>query len=88
MRCLTQSAWACNLNFKGEASGFKVILGNYQYNGKGTLACMSPTGQTAEYPVTVTMKAKPFSPQVAFGKMELTGQAAEVDQFMKEIGLQ
>ncbi|QDK47018.1 hypothetical protein DOM22_18565 [Bdellovibrio sp. ZAP7] len=77
----TAPAWACNLNFKGTASGVKVILGNYEYNGKGTLACMSPTGQTAEYPVTVTMKAKPFSPQIALGKMELTGQAAEIALF-------
>ncbi|MBO9667553.1 MAG: hypothetical protein J7501_12160 [Bdellovibrio sp.] len=77
----TAPAWACNLNFKGEASGFKVILGNYQYDGKGTLSCMSPTGETAEYPVTVKMKAKPLSPQVALGHMTLTGQAAEIALF-------
>ncbi|MFM6928842.1 MAG: hypothetical protein ACKOX6_10290 [Bdellovibrio sp.] len=77
----TAPAWSCNLNFKGEASGFKVILGNYQYNGKGTLSCMNPSGEVAEYPVTVKMKAKALSPQVAIGRMELTGQAAEIALF-------
>ncbi|WP_413289619.1 hypothetical protein [Bdellovibrio sp. HCB337] len=70
-------AWACSLAFKGEASGVKIILGDYQFNGKGELACISPTGQKAQYPVTVTMAAKPLSAQIALGKMELRGQAVE-----------
>ncbi|QDK39302.1 hypothetical protein [Bdellovibrio sp. NC01] len=74
-------AWACNLAFKGEAQGFKVILGSYHYEGQGDLNCVSLTGQTAHYPVRVTMKAKPLSPQVAFGRMELSGQAAEIALF-------
>lgn len=78
---LEAPAWACNLAFKGQAQGFKVILGNYHYEGQGDLNCVSLTGQTAHYPVNVTMKAKPLSPQVAFGRMELTGQAAEIALF-------
>ncbi|MDG0815172.1 hypothetical protein [Bdellovibrio svalbardensis] len=78
---LEAPAWACNLAFKGEARGFKVILGDYAYQGKGDLNCVSLSGATAHYPVNVTMKAKPLSPQIAFGRMELTGQAAEIALF-------
>lgn len=74
-------AWACNLSFKGVAKGFKVILGSYQFNGKGDLKCVSFSGETAHYPVNVTMKAKPLSPQVAFGRIALIGQALEISLF-------
>lgn len=70
-------AWACSLNFTGTAKGLKVIVGDYKFSGKGNLLCVSPTGQTADYPVTVTMKAAPLSPQISFGYMQLTGQAVE-----------
>lgn len=77
----TAPAWACNLSFKGTAQGFKVIFGKYEYNGRGDLNCISLTGQKAQYPVTVTMKAAPLSAQIALGRMELTGQAAEIALF-------
>lgn len=74
-------AWACNLYFKGEAHGFKVLFGKYEYEGKGDLNCISFSGEKAHYPVNVAMKAQPLSPQIAFGRMELTGQAAEISLF-------
>lgn len=73
----TAPAWACSLSFKGEAEGLKVIVGNYTFDGKGSLLCVSPTGQHVDYPVTVTMNAKKFSPQISFGHMQLAGQAVE-----------
>lgn len=78
---LEAPAWACSLSFRGQAQGIKILLGHYQYNGKGDLNCVSALGHTAHYPVTVTMKAKAFSPQVALGRMELIGQAAEIALF-------
>lgn len=74
-------AWACSMGFKGEAQGVKVIVGTYNFEGKGDLFCVSPTGQTANYPVTVTMEARKFSPQIALGHMKLTGQAVEFSLF-------
>ncbi|MBS1971266.1 MAG: hypothetical protein JSU04_13235 [Bdellovibrionales bacterium] len=73
----TAPAWACSLSFKGESQGLKVIVGNYSFDGKGDLLCVTPTGQVADYPVTVTMEAKKFSPQVALGHMKVAGQAVE-----------
>ncbi len=74
-------AWACNLAFQGQAHGFKVILGHYEYNGKGDLNCVSLSGERASYPVLVTMKAAPLSAQIALGKMEMRGQSAEIALF-------
>lgn len=71
-------AWVCHLGFKGEAHGFKVLVGNYHYHAKGNLDCVSLTGRTVHYPIKIEMKAKPLSPQIAFGHMELIGQAAEI----------
>jgi len=73
----TAPAWACSLNFKGAAKGLKVLVGEYKFSGKGNLICATPTGQVAEYPVTVTMNSAPLSPQIAFGYMQLSGQAIE-----------
>lgn len=74
-------AWVCHLGFKGEAHGFKVLVGNYHYHGKGDLNCVSLSGKKVHYPINIFMKAKPLSPQVAFGHMELYGQAAEISLF-------
>lgn len=73
----TAPAWACSLNFNGTAKGLKVIVGEYKFTGKGNLLCATPTGEVADYPVTVTMDAAPLSPQVSFGYMKLAGQAVE-----------
>jgi len=76
-QAFTAPAWACSLSFKGEARGLKLIVGDYKFDGKGSLFCVSPTGQNVDYPVTVTMNAKKLSPQISFGKMKLAGQAIE-----------
>lgn len=73
----TAPAWACSLSFKGEAKGLKVIVGEYKFNGSGTLLCASPTGQHVDYPVNVTMGGALLSPQVSFGYMQLSGQSVE-----------
>ena len=74
----TAPAWACSLGFKGSEEGVKILVGSFEFNGKGDLACVSPTGQTAHYPVTINMKAAPLSPQIAFGHIDLYGQAADI----------
>jgi hypothetical protein len=74
-------AWACSMSFKGVARGIKILVGTYKFTGKGNLLCVSPTGQTADYPVNVTMHAAPLSPQISFGYMELFGQAVEFSLF-------
>lgn len=73
--------WNCALGFKGEATGFKILLGTYEFNGKGTLSCISALGQTVSYPVNVTMDARPLSLQIAVGHMELVGEALEIALF-------
>lgn len=74
-------AWACSMGFKGTAKGVKILVGSYKFSGKGNLLCVSPTGQTADYPVTVTMNAAPLSPQISLGYMQLSGQAVEFSLF-------
>jgi hypothetical protein len=78
---ITAPAWACSLSFKGEGHGLKLLVGDYKFAGKGNLLCATPTGQVADYPVTVTMNAKKLSPQIAFGTMKLAGQAVEFSLF-------
>ncbi|HEY8272752.1 MAG TPA: hypothetical protein VIG33_17795 [Pseudobdellovibrionaceae bacterium] len=74
-------AWVCSLSFKGEAEGFKLIYGDYAFNGKGDLLCANPAGKSVAYPVIVTMNSKKLSPQVSFGRMRLSGQAVEFSLF-------
>ena len=74
-------AWACSMHFKGEASGVKILVGFYNFNGTGNLNCTSATGERKLYPIKLTMKAAPLSPQISFGKMELNGLAADISLF-------
>lgn len=74
-------AWACSLDFSGTAQGVKILIGHYAFNGTGNLDCVSPTGQTAHYPVTITMNAAPLSPEIGFGHVSLYGQAADISLF-------
>ena len=71
-------AWVCTMNFNGRAVGARLIVGKYRFNGKGTLSCVNPTGQTERIPVLVTMRAKPISLGASLGYMDLYGQTAEV----------
>lgn len=74
-------AWACNMTFKGEAKGLKVIVGKYKLEAKGDLRCISASGVKESYPITLKAKSHFIGPQVAFGKMEFTGAAANVALF-------
>lgn len=77
-QAFTAPAWMCKLDFAGTAKGIKVIVGSFKFDGQGDLDCISATGQTAHYPVTVLMDAAPLSPQIGFGKMKLNGMAADI----------
>lgn len=74
-------AWACSLDFQGTAEGVKLLVGKYTFNGTGNLSCVSPSGQTAHYPVTITMNAAPLSPEISFGHETIYGQAADISLF-------
>lgn len=74
----TAPAWMCRLDFSGTAAGVKIVIGNYEFKGKGDLDCISATGEQAHYPVTVEMGASALSPQIAFGKLDLRGMAADI----------
>lgn len=70
-------AWVCTMNFNGRAVGARLIIGMYKFNGRGTLRCANPTGQTEQIPVLVSMNAKPISLGASLGYMDLYGQTAE-----------
>lgn len=74
-------AWACNMTFKGKATGVKLILGKYHFNGTGDLRCISASGVKESYPITLKMKSKFIGPQVSLSKMELTGVATNIALF-------
>lgn len=74
-------AWACNMTFKGQASGLKVIVGKYKLEAKGSLRCISASGVTESYPITLKAKSHFIGPQVAFGKMAFVGTAANIALF-------
>lgn len=73
--------WVCQIGFKGEAKGFKVLLGKYQFQAAGNMNCVSILGHTVHYPVWLTMKALPLSPGIAIGKYKVYGQSGEISLF-------
>jgi len=73
--------WVCQLGFKGDATGFKIILGYYAFNGVGRVNCVSAIGDTVSYPVSLKMKAAPLSPSIALGRYTLYGQSAKISLF-------
>ncbi|WP_413290562.1 hypothetical protein [Bdellovibrio sp. HCB337] len=73
--------WVCQMGFKGNASGFKILFGKYEFHGTGQLNCVNIIGQTVSYPINLDMKAKPLSLGVAIGKYKMYGQALEISLF-------
>lgn len=71
-------AWICNLNFQGKSKSVQVFVGKSEFNGAGTIRCLAASGETAEYPITVTMETKPLAPFVGLGKMKLYGEALQI----------
>ncbi len=74
-------AWACNMTFKGQASGIKLIIGKYKLDAQGTLRCVSASGVTESYPITLKAKSHFIGPQVALGKQSFVGTAANIALF-------
>ncbi|MDD4974944.1 MAG: hypothetical protein PHY93_11370 [Bacteriovorax sp.] len=77
-------AWACNLNFKGQAQGFQVILGKFDANAVGTLTCVSPFAEVKKIPVRINMSTKILAPRIALGKFDIYGEAAQIALFSNE----
>ena len=73
--------WVCQIGFKGEAKGFKVLFGKYKFEAAGNMNCVSILGHTVHYPVWLTMNALPLSPDVAIGKYKVYGQSGEISLF-------
>lgn len=71
-------AWVCAMNFNGVSKGIQVIVGHFEFKGKGTLSCTSASGQKAVYPVKISMDASPLAPEVGVGYMELYGEALSI----------
>lgn len=74
-------AWACNMTFKGQASGVKVIIGKYHLDAKGDLRCISASGVKESYPITLKAKSHFIGPQVALGKLDFVGAATNIALF-------
>lgn len=71
-------AWTCGMEFRGVASGVRVIIGRYTFNGTGTLKCTGANGKKVSYPIRVTMRSGVVSPGVSIGHQELIGRAADI----------
>lgn len=70
-------AWLCALNFTGKSKSVQIIIGKSEFNGKGTIRCVSSDNERTEIPVTISMNSH-FAPRIGIGKMELYGEALQV----------
>ena len=73
-------AWVCNLNFKGHAQGFQIIIGKIDVRGRGVLRCVSAF-EVRTIPVSINMSTKLFAPRVAMGSFDVYGEAAQFGLF-------
>ena len=70
-------AWLCAVNFTGTSKSVQIIVGNSEFNGTGTVRCVSAGNERVELPVKITMHSH-FAPRIGLGKMELYGEALQV----------
>jgi hypothetical protein len=77
-------AWVCQLGFKGQAKGFKLVLGKYRLHAAGNLNCVSIIGHTESYPVWLDIDANFFTPGIALGKYNVYGQSGQISLFNSE----
>lgn len=74
-------AWTCSMKFNGRATGLRLIVGFYHFNGRGELRCTESTGRRVSYPVRVTMRAAPISAGLTVGSFEMYGSSAGISLF-------
>ena len=70
-------AWLCALNFTGKSKSVQIIVGKSEFNGSGTVRCISAGNERVELPVKITMHSH-FAPRIGLGKMELYGEALQI----------
>ncbi len=70
-------AWLCAVNFTGTSKSVQIIVGKSEFNGTGTVRCVSAGNERVELPVKITMHSH-FAPRIGLGKMELYGEALQV----------
>ena len=73
--------WVCSMNFEGKSKSVQVLVGKSEFEGAGTVSCISSTNEKAELPVIVTMETKPLAPYIGIGKMKLYGEALQLPLF-------
>lgn len=73
--------WVCSMNFEGKSKSVQVIVGKSEFEGAGTIRCVSSNNEQAELPVIVTMQTKPVAPFIGLGKMKLYGEALQLPLF-------
>ncbi|MGZ3727043.1 MAG: hypothetical protein ACXWQQ_14695 [Pseudobdellovibrio sp.] len=74
-------AWVCSLNFQGTTKGVQLIIGKSEFNGAGTISCVSSKEERTSLPVTVKMHSGIIAPRIGVGVMELYGEALQVPVF-------
>ncbi len=70
-------AWLCAMNFTGKSKSVQIIVGVSEFNGTGTVRCVSADNERVEMPVKISMNSH-FAPRIGIGKMELYGEALQV----------
>lgn len=71
-------AWVCSLNFNGTSKSVQLLVGHSEFNGTGTVKCVSVTNERAELPIKVTMSTKPLAPKIGLGKMKIYAEALQI----------
>ncbi len=77
----TAPLWVCSLNFEGKSKSVQIIVGKSEFEGAGTIRCLSVSGERVELPITVTMQSKPIAARIGLGKMKLYGEALQISLF-------
>lgn len=74
-------SWTCGLAFTGSSGGIKIILGRFNTQATGKLACVDLEGNHFSQNVMITMGSYFIGPVVGIGYFKFAGVGSEISLF-------
>lgn len=76
--------WGCQLTFKADSAGKKIIVGEYKLEGEGKIVCKNRNKDVKNLDVVVSMTSDKIAPVIALGKYSITGKTGMIHLFEEE----
>lgn len=74
----SDKSWKCELKFKGEVGGVRILIGASKFDAKGTLSCANKAGDTETIKIGLKGKSRLIAPGIQLGAYKMVGETKAI----------